>query len=161
MRLPQPIIRAMRAIERLLEQLNYSFGDGAWHGPALREVLDGVSDDDAKAHPIAGAHSILEIAVHCGTWMDASTARLSGDERELTTEEDWSDVTTTTFANAVEELEHAQSRLCDAVARLTVDDLDRLVTGRRYSHYVLIHGVIQHNLYHAGQISLLRRALAR
>lgn len=151
----------MRAIERLLEQLNYSFGGPAWHGPALRELLDGISDDDAKAHPVGGAHSILEIVVHCGTWMDAVSHRLAGDERELTTEEDWSDVTKTAFAVAVEELEHAQSRLCDAVARLSPDDLDKSVAGRRYSNYVMVHGAIQHNLYHAGQISLLKRALAR
>jgi uncharacterized damage-inducible protein DinB len=151
----------MRAIERLLIQLNAAFGGPAWHGPALRELLEGVAEEEAKAHPIAGGHSILELVVHIGVWMDAAALRLAGEKRELTTEEDWSDVASTSFAAAVEELERAESRLCDAVARLGEDDLDRNVPGKPYSNYVLVHGVIQHNLYHAGQIALLKRAVGK
>jgi uncharacterized damage-inducible protein DinB len=150
----------MRAIERLLEQLNAAYGGPAWHGPALRELLDGVSEEQARARPIADAHCILELVVHVRTWMDVVAERLAGSPRELTTEEDWSEVARTSWPVVVEELDHAESRVCDAVARLRPEDLDTLVAGKDYSVYTLVHGVIQHNLYHAGQIALIKKALA-
>src|SRR6266542_6555740 len=143
----------MRAIERLLIQLNAAYGGPAWHGPSLRELLDGVTEEQARARPIANAHSILEIVVHVQAWMDAVSERLAGSERELTTEEDWSDVARTSWPAVLDELDNAESRVCDAVARLRPEDLDKPVAGKRYSVYVLVHGLIQHNLYHAGQIS--------
>jgi uncharacterized damage-inducible protein DinB len=151
----------MRAIERLLDQLNRGFGGEAWHGPALRELLEDVTEDEATAHPIAGIHSILELVAHVTATMDLVSTRLAGTARELTTEEDWSDVTRTSWPAALEELDRAESRVCDAVARLATEDLDRIVVGRSYSVYVMVHGVVQHNLYHAGQIAILKNALRR
>jgi uncharacterized damage-inducible protein DinB len=148
----------MRPIERLLDQLNRAYGGEAWHGPALRELLEDVTEDEAKAHPIKGLHSILELVVHVTATMDMASSRLAGTPRELTTEEDWSDVTRTSWGAALEELDHAESRVCDAVARLTPEDLDRIVVGKTYTTYVMVHGVIQHNLYHAGQIAILKKA---
>ena len=149
----------MRAIERILEQLNRAWEGEAWHGPALRTLLDGISEEQSRAHPISGVHSVLEIVVHCGTWMDVVSHRLAGNPRELTTEEDWREVASMRFAAAVEELTNAESRLCDAVARLQTRDLDSLVAGRTDSVYTTVHGAIQHNIYHAGQIALLRKVL--
>lgn len=154
------MMTGMRAIERLLEQLNATYGGPAWHGPALRELLEGVSEEQAKAKPIADAHSILEIVVHVRGWMDAVSERLAGSERELTTEEDWSDVARLSWPVVVEELDHAESRVCDAVARLRPEQLDTRVSGKRYSVYALVHGLIQHNVYHAGQIALLKKMRA-
>lgn len=150
----------MRAIERLLDQLNRAYGGEAWHGPALRQLLEDVSEADARAHPVAGLHSIAEIVAHVGATMDMVSVRLAGTPRELTTEEDWPDATRASWAAALEELDRAESRVADAVARLTPEDLDRLVVGKDYTVYVMVHGIIQHNLYHAGQIALLKRALA-
>jgi len=151
-------MKPMRAIERILDQLNAAYGGVAWHGPALRQLLEDVGEEAARAKPVAGAHSIFEIVTHVRAWMDVTSERLAGTPRELTTEEDWSDVTRTSWPAALEELDHAQSRVCDAVARLSADDLDRKVAGKPYSVYVLVHGLIQHNLYHAGQIALLKKA---
>src|ERR1044071_6362306 len=100
----------MRAIERLLEQLNAAYGGPAWHGPSLRELLECVGDEQARARPIANAQSIFELVVHVRAWMDAVSERLAGSERELTTEEDWSDVTRTVWAAAIAELHHPQRR---------------------------------------------------
>ena len=149
----------MRLTEMLLEQLNRAFGGEAWHGPPLRELLEGVTEEQAKAHPIKGAHSILEIVVHAGTWMDVVARRIAGSEVELTTEEDWSDVTKSNWPAVIEELEHAQSRLVDAVARLSTEQLAARVPGKRHNIHGEILGVVQHNVYHAGQIAMLRKLL--
>src|ERR1043165_3879647 len=129
----------MRSIERLLIQLNAAYGGPAWHGPSLRELLEGVTEEQARAPPNATAHSILEIVVHVRAWMDAVSERLAGSARELTTEEDWSDVARTSWPVVLEELDHAESRGCDAVARLRPEQLDQPIAGRKYGHYTLVH----------------------
>ena len=147
----------MRAIERILDQLNRTWGGPSWTGVDIRPLLDGVTDEQARAHPLPGVHSILELVAHMSVWMDVVAIRLTGTAKELTAEEDWRDVSQLQWADAVAEMENAESRLSDAVARLSVDDLDRIVAGRDYTTYVMVHGVIQHNLYHAGQIAILKK----
>jgi uncharacterized damage-inducible protein DinB len=149
----------MRAIERILDQLNRAWGGPSWTGVEIRPLLDGISDEQSRLHPIAGAHSIIEVVAHMAATMDLVAYRLAGSPRELTTEEDWRDVTQLAWADAVEELEHAHSRLSDAIARLGVEDLDRTVAGKDYSVYTMAHGVLQHNLYHLGQIAILKKAV--
>lgn len=149
----------MRAIERILDQLNRAWGGPSWTEVEIRPVLDGISDEQARSHPVANAHSIIELVSHMVVCMDEASLRLVGNPRELTTEEAWRDVADLPWSAAVEELEHAQSRLCDAVARLSAADLDRMAAGKNYSNYTLVHGVLQHNLYHLGQIVLLKKSL--
>jgi uncharacterized damage-inducible protein DinB len=147
----------MREIERILDQLNRSWGGPSWTGVDIQPLLDGISEAQARAHPLPNAHSILELLSHMTTWMTAVASRLSGETRELTPEEDWRDVTQLPWPAAISEMENAQSHLSDVIARLTPDDLDKKVAGRKYTIYVMLHGVIQHNLYHAGQIGLLKK----
>jgi uncharacterized damage-inducible protein DinB len=148
----------MRPTERLLDQLNRAYGGEAWHGPALRNLLDGVTEAQAKARPIRNGHSILELVVHIETWIDVVTRRVSGQVVDANSVPDWADVTKTTWKGAVEGLERAESRLSDAVARLSSEDLDKPVPGEKRSIYSEIMGALQHNVYHAGQIAILKKA---
>jgi uncharacterized damage-inducible protein DinB len=150
----------MREIERILDQLNRAWGGDSWTGVAIQPMLDDITEEQARAHPLRGAHSIIELVAHIGAWMDAASDRLAGAERELGPEEDWRDVAALSWPAAIKSIESAQSRLCDAIARTTTDDLDKITPGRDYTLYVLIHGVIQHNLYHAGQIALLKKQVS-
>jgi uncharacterized damage-inducible protein DinB len=148
----------MRPTEQLLDQLNRAYGGEAWHGPALRNLLDGVTESQAKARPIRNGHSILELVVHVGTWIDVVAKRVGGQVVDSNSVPDWADVTKTTWEGAVEELERAESRLSDAVARLSSEDLDKPVPGEKRSIYSEIMGALQHNVYHAGQIAILKKA---
>jgi uncharacterized damage-inducible protein DinB len=147
----------MREIERILDQLNRAWGGPSWTGVAIRPLLDDLTEAQARAHPLPDAHSVIELAAHMSLWLDTVAYRLSGKPKEPTPEEDWRDGEQLSWAGMVEELENAHSHLSDAIARLTVDDLDKTVAGRDYTTYVMLHGVIQHNLYHAGQIGLLKK----
>ena len=149
----------MRPTERLLDQLNRSFGGEAWHGPALRNLLDGITDAQAKSHPIRGAHSILELVVHVGTWNDVVARRIGGTVVASGEVDDWADVAKITWPAAIEKLERAQSRLADAVARLSSEGLEQPVAGEKRSTFSEIAGVLQHTVYHSGQIALLKKAL--
>ncbi len=79
---------------------------------------------------------------------------------ELTDDEDWpaiGNVSETAWRRAVEDLERSEARLAEMVDRLADDRLAEAVAGKSYSLYFLLHGVVQHNIYHAGQIALLKK----
>src|SRR4029077_12336526 len=75
--------------KRIQEQLERAFDGGAWHGPAVLELLADVDAGKASARPIAGAHSIWELVLHIAAWDHAVARRLTGDRAELPNEEDW------------------------------------------------------------------------
>jgi uncharacterized damage-inducible protein DinB len=149
-------------LQRLEEQLRLSFEGEAWHGPSVMEALDGITADVASAHPIEGAHSIWELVLHLAATYRLVLRRLSGDSRPLSPEEDWSAVPTPIEANwsaAVEELRRLNAQLRDAVSNFREDRLDEpIVEHPPYPAYAQFIGTTQHDLYHAGQIVLLKRA---
>jgi uncharacterized damage-inducible protein DinB len=151
-------------IKRLDEQLGKTLEGDAWHGPAVLELLAGISAAQAAGHPITGAHSIWELVLHLRSDYDLVLRRLAGDGRPYTAEEDWPpcpEATGENWLQTVRELRLANERLRQAVRDFPSDRLDDpLVAGVPYSAYTQFIGVTQHNLYHAGQIALLKRALA-
>ena len=144
-------------IERLIDQLNRAWGGDAWHGPPLRPLLDGISETESRERPLASAHTIAEITAHLTVWIDVVTRRLHGEVVVPSAEEDWPRCAR--FSAAIAELEAAHGRLLDTLARMSPESLDDPVPGERYTAYVMLEGIIQHNLYHAGQIALLKKSL--
>jgi uncharacterized damage-inducible protein DinB len=152
-----------REIERLEEQLQRTLEGGAWHGPSVLEVLAGVCAEEAAAHPIPGAHSIWELVLHITTSYSLVLRRLSGDGRQLTPEEDWPPcpaVTVQNWRKATQALTTLNHELRQAIRAFPASRLDELLVSEApYSAYTQFIGVTQHDLYHAGQIALLKRAL--
>jgi uncharacterized damage-inducible protein DinB len=152
-------------VNRLDEQLRRALEGEAWHGPSVLEVLDGLSASQAASHPIAGAHSIWEIVLHIVSDYELVLRRLAGDGRQLTAAEDWPACPASTEENwlqTVQELKGLNNKLRQAVLAFPLERLDEpLVPEVPYTAYTQLIGVTQHNLYHAGQIALLKRALAR
>jgi len=152
---------ASREISRLLDQLERAYDGEAWHGMPVRELLSGVTFRTAAARPIAGGHTIWELVTHISYWLDAAARRLGGEAVDPVNDEDWPAMPSQSAAaweGALAELEAAHQRLLAAVRRLSEADLDGPVPGHDYNRFVLVHGVLQHTLYHAGQIALLKRA---
>jgi uncharacterized damage-inducible protein DinB len=151
----------MNEIERIEQQLKLAFEGGAWHGPGVLETLEGVSAKQAAVHPVKGVHSIWELVLHIAAWEDACRRRLEGDRAELSTADDWPHVTDTTeatWAMAKNSLIEGHRKLRESIAFLTEARLDEPILQNMPSVYVTIHGVIQHDLYHAGQIAILKKA---
>jgi hypothetical protein len=148
--------------KRLADQLQRSLFGIAWHGPSLKELLHGVSPEIAVAKPVAKAHSIWELVLHIRLWQDVALRRMRGDAAdEVEVGQDWPEVgepSEAAWLNAVNGLEQSGQQLVNAVADLTDDDLRERAAGQDYSIYFMLHGVVQHNLYHAGQIALLKKA---
>jgi len=152
-------------VDRLEEQLRRALEGEAWHGPSVLESLAGVTAEQAAGHPLAGAHSIWELVLHLRSDYDLVLRRLAGDGHPLTAAEDWPACPAPSEENwqrTVRELEARSEELRQAVRSFPQDRLDDpLVPGVPYTAYTQFIGVTQHNLYHAGQISLLKRALSK
>ena len=151
-------------VTRIQDQLQRAFVGGAWHGPSVLELLADVDADKAAARPIAGAHNIWELTLHIAAWEGAALRRLSGDRAELPDEEDWPPVTDTSAAawqQTIAILKDNNQQLQEAIADLAETRFDEPVVDGMSSVYVTLHGAIQHDLYHAGQIAILKKAHVR
>jgi uncharacterized damage-inducible protein DinB len=155
----------MCEVERIIDQMDRGFSGDAWHGPALMSALEGISAEGASKHPIGGAHSIWELVHHVGAWNSIVLRRLRGEDVQVTTERDWPpvwEVSEVAWQRALENLSDSYARLREFVANIEdqqLDVRDQKASGENTSRYVVLHGLIQHNCYHAGQIALLKRAL--
>lgn len=151
----------MSEIVRITDQLKRAYEGEAWHGPALRVLLADVTSERAAKHPLAGAHSIWEIVRHIGVWEDVARRRLAGQAiPEISAAQDWPQVTEVSEAawrKALEDLERGHRQLRETIAGLPEERLEEIVPGKGYSVYVMLHGVVQHDLYHAGQIAVLKK----
>ena len=143
---------------RIADQLRRSVEGEAWHGPCLQEALAGVTAEQAMAKPVAGAHSIWELLLHITAWAGAARKRLGGDPSPLSGEGDWP-VLSGEWSDAIAAMESEFQALRQAVSALPDEDLTKTVPGQEYDNYFLLHGIVQHTLYHCGQILLLRRAM--
>lgn len=152
----------MTEVKRITNQLRRAHEGEAWHGPALEEVLKGVTARAALLRPIAGSHNIWEIVLHIGVWESIVRRRLSGEiVRNVPSEQDWppaADTTPEAWQSALDQLRRGHELLQQTIARLTDRQLDEDVPGMGYNVYVMLHGAVQHAAYHAGQIALLRKA---
>jgi uncharacterized damage-inducible protein DinB len=150
-------------LRRIGDQLKRALEGDAWHGPAVLETLQGVTAAQAYAHPIAGAHSIWEVVLHLSATYGIVLRRLHGDGAPIRPAEDWPLAPPATEANwqeAVGALRRVNAELRDAVRAFPAARLDQpLVPDPPYTAYTQFIGITQHDLYHAGQISLLKRAL--
>jgi uncharacterized damage-inducible protein DinB len=157
----------MSEIERIVDQMDRAFSGDAWHGPSLMSLLEDIPAEDASKHSVRGAHSIWELVHHVAAWNAIVKRRLEGETVEITTAIDWPpvwEVTEIAWKRALENLSESYSRLRKLVETLHVHDLDKLqpsTAGPGVSMYVVLHGMVQHNLYHAGQIAILKKALVK
>jgi hypothetical protein len=141
--------------------MRVAFDGEPLHGPALRDTLIDLTPAQAAAHPIPGAHSIWEIALHCTAHLRQLRHRLLGSTEPLGAADDWPVPPATdphTWQAAIEHLEEAEARARELLVRT---DPRRLVPGSGAYDGALhdeVVAALMHLAWHAGQITLLRRA---
>jgi uncharacterized damage-inducible protein DinB len=154
----------MTAIERIVGQLHASFHGEAWHGPSVMEVLKDVGATTAAARPIAGAHSIWVLAQHLAATQSIMLRRIRGEEAGLHDSDFWEHMPAPTSDNwraLLDRLTRQETELEAAIAAFPESRLDdRLMKSRDTTAYTSFHGIAQHHTYHAGQIALLKKAVA-
>ena len=154
----------MSETARLAEQIRRAFEGEAWHGDSMLELLANVDAKTAAAHPIKGAHSIWELVLHVAAWDDAVMRRAGGVAVEPTDQENFPEVKDTSEAawkKTVKEAKQKHDALVNAVRAFPDARLHEQVPGKSEKHhdyFYMLSGIVQHELYHAGQIVLLKKA---
>ena len=148
-------------LERLEDQLRRAFEGEAWHGPSVLEVLKGVTAEGAYAHPVPGAHSIWELVLHLGGTYHLVLRRMGGEDAQLAPAEDWPPAPSpseSAWQDAIRSLHELNRRVRAAVLRFDPGRLDQPFTpGSPYTAHTQFIGITQHDLYHAGQIAMLKK----
>jgi uncharacterized damage-inducible protein DinB len=149
---------------RIADQLRRAFKGSAWHGPALLELLEDVDAATAAAKPLAEVHSIWELVLHVAVWDDAASRRLNGQKYQPTGLANFPlapQPTEAAWQKCIAETKRTHDALVKTVAALPDSRLRDRVPGKRYDFYHMLQGIAQHELYHAGQIAILKKAGVR
>jgi hypothetical protein len=147
----------------LLRLLDQGFDHAAWHGPTLWGSLRGLTHRQAAWRPAPGRHNIWEIVLHTAYWKYAVRRRLmaEGHGGFPRAGSNWPALPTALnprqWQAAKVLLQEQHRALRRAVAVLPPERLSRKLGRRRWTSSETIHGVAMHDLYHAGQIQLLKR----
>lgn len=152
----------MTETHRINSLLKRAFQGPAWHGPSLRELLEGVTAEQAAAKPTPSAHSIWELVNHIIAWEQIARLRLEGDPAINPPDEmnfpPVNDTGETAWQATLQSLAASNQDLRDSIKKIDDAKLEEIVPEANHSVYAMLHGVIQHDLYHAGQIALLKKA---
>jgi uncharacterized damage-inducible protein DinB len=147
----------------IAEQLRRAFEGDAWHGPAVLELLQDVGAATAAAKPLPDVHSIWELLLHIAVWDAAGLRRLAGEKFQPEGTANFPQVpklaSESAWRKAVAHAKRTHDRLVKTVVALSESRLRDRVPGKKYDFYHMLHGIAQHELYHAGQIAILKKAL--
>jgi hypothetical protein len=154
----------MRAL--LLRSLDHAFDGPAWHGPALVGAIRRITPDEAAWRPAPDRHCIWDLILHAAYWKYAVRRRLTGTKRGGFARKgsnffplpEPADAAALRADVALLHEEHAQ--LCAVVADMPESSLGRRAAGSKWTNETMIQGVAFHDIYHAGQIQLLKRLQA-
>jgi uncharacterized damage-inducible protein DinB len=147
-----------KEIERIARMLQKTFDQHPWYGPPVMEILKQVDASIADKR-IGAVHTINELIMHMISWRLFATKRLSGDDLFQIDDKinfpkpgSWNDSLT--------ELQKSQNDLVKAVKNFPEEKLSDICPSKvhKYTYYTLLHGIIQHDVYHLGQIALLKKA---
>lgn len=154
---------------RLIDQLERAHDGDPWHGSPVKDILDGVSHELAARRPPNGAHSIWEIVLHMTGWRNEVARRATGEPAGAPADGDWPATGQPTAAGweaALKALDAAHRTLADVVRTLSdermlqpTNDPRNRELGTGVTYYQLLHGIVQHDAYHAGQIAVLKKIL--
>jgi uncharacterized damage-inducible protein DinB len=152
--------------DRLIDQFQREVKGQPWHGPSLTSILDGVTVAQA-ARKTSDAHSIWEILLHMTGWKREVTRRALGNVAAEPAQGDWPTIgnaTDSRWRAAQEDYMRAHEELLDVLRALTEAQLAARVPGDSaafigagLSVTATLWGLVQHDVYHAGQIAILKR----
>jgi len=152
-------------IELLLEILDQAFDRKGWHGTTLRGALRGVTPAQALWRPGPDRHNVWELTIHAAYWKYAVRRRLAGEAAGSFGRKpsNWPDIPDPPDLKAwrkdIALLETEHGKLRQVVAGLSAADLERRSPKGVWTYAEEIHGVAAHDLYHTGQIQLIKRLM--
>jgi uncharacterized damage-inducible protein DinB len=158
-------------VSRLVDQLEREHGGEPWHGQPLAGILSGLTHQQAAARPLPGGHTIWEIVLHLTAWKNEVRNRLGGAPAGEPDEGDWpvppSSPGPDEWRDALAALDEAHHALVSVIARMPDSQLfdrtndPRVDAESADTYFQLVEGILQHDIYHSGQIALLKKAVGR
>ena len=160
----------MSELAFIADQLKRLHQGDAWHGPSVREAIDGVTASLAGTRVVPHAHTIFALTHHIAAWADEVRQRLAGRAPQAPDAGDFpareGPVSDAEWATARRRLDETHAALEAAILAFDARRLDAPVGDQRdaplgtgVTYRAMLHGLVQHDAYHAGQLVLLRRAL--
>jgi hypothetical protein len=149
-------------ISLLLSSFDRAYDQRSWHGTNLRGSVRGLTASQASFRPAPRRHSIVEIVLHAAYWKYAVRRRLLGEKRGAfpLKGSNWfprpEGVNDNEWKEAVKLLDNQHRQLRSAITTLSPEDLPRVPPGSKVSNLMILEGIAAHDLYHAGQIQLLK-----
>lgn len=141
--------------------------DGSpWYGDSITDVLNSITPDSVGIRLSPDGHSIIELVHHIAAWREFAAEMLAGNADfriDINSPDDWRTIVQPTpddWNAARERLEDSRHKLLNLLGDFPDERLAETVPGRGFSFDFLLHGVVQHDVYHLGQITLLRRTAA-
>ncbi|MGR3809994.1 DinB family protein [Jiulongibacter sp. NS-SX5] len=148
-------------IERITNLLNAGFHGGAWHGPSVLEAVKRITPKEAS-FKTPTVHTGAELIYHITSWRIFTLKKLQGDA-DYKIDDDKKNFGPAAKVDQFEletllmELSLSQDELIKELNSKDDDFLNELVPGTEYDYYTLLHGIIQHDIYHTGQIIILKK----
>ena len=145
-------------------QLNENFSGEPWFGRNIQVILKEINEDIASQKP-NGQHSILELLYHMINWRLFTINRLEKSSATVKSfeENDWQVLDhqdKSLWQKGIEQLNDTQQRLLNLINTMKDEDLQSPVHERDYENRTLINGIIQHDIYHLGQIAYIKKMLS-
>jgi uncharacterized damage-inducible protein DinB len=152
----------MSEVQRIVDQLRRAHEGPAFHGDSVKEILEDVTAEQANRRPIKQAHTIWELVGHIAGWHGEIGNRLKGQTAKLLPPEEnfpkAKDTSDAAWKKTLEKLDKSYHELSATMSQFPESRLGDKVPGRHFNFYVLMHGIVQHTLYHAGQIAILKKS---
>ncbi len=147
-------------IQNIVTLFDQTFNGPAWHGPSVQEVLKDISNKDALK-TVGNAHNIAELVFHMIAWRNFLIKILKGEkDYEVSPEENFqkiNSISSKEWTDLKSRLQASQDELMELLSKENDEILNQKVGNRKYTFYKLMHGIIQHDLYHLGQILLVNK----
>jgi hypothetical protein len=147
----------------LLQIIDESYNNRAWHGTNLRGSIRGLTVKQASWRPSPARHNIWEVVVHCTYWKYIVRRRILGEKKGSfpLKGSNWFkrpvNRTDAAWRADIHLLEETHQSLRNVIAGLKSSDLKKKPFGSKWTNLLTISGIASHDLYHAGQIQLLKR----
>ena len=144
-------ISDIQKIKKLIER---SFDQQPWYGPSVVETLKDITPQSAF-NRLPNSHSIIELVCHMTSWRNFVSDQLMGNAREVSDDENFP--RPGSWDEAFTELKNSQANLLKAMDSFPENRLNDKVPLREYRFHFMLNGIVQHDIYHVGQIALLKK----
>ena len=137
-------------IKEVIFHLSNVYNGKPWYGKSIRKILSDAHDPDRK---------MVKIAAHMLAWREYVLRKVQGEDYtlEINSQNDWPEATDLTMAKALKEIEETNEILAGLLSTKKDEWLRKKVAGTSYNFQFLLEGIIQHDIYHLGQIAILQR----